>query len=278
MVEFGGMLVVAGEAAAYSEAGASPLGEEAPSRRVSEASWPLSLLDRRHFVQGLGGVLTLSAGLSACSAGPSVAANLKLTFYARVDGRVSKFSGVRKIVLRDVSAFPNPGSNLSTNFIGDAVSMGFGNGRTVFALLVESRGRMTPETIIDLWDWDCLPLLDRGYGRSMAWVGNDCPGLRQLVAAAPTSPIEIPVMNFPTLVTFDDLLRPETGRVLDPREDLSSLGLKGGRIERLELQVVNEPIDRTAAAQLPWLRPGLKHFSSSPAWNDFREHPEYFSR
>ncbi|WP_454719102.1 hypothetical protein [Caulobacter segnis] len=119
-------------------------------------------------------------------------------------------------------------------------------------------------------------MLAKGYDVSSAWGNGDAPGLRQLIDSAPTPPVEVPSHLFPSLIAFSDLLRPETGQLVDPGN------LAGGRqgsprVERLEIQIVDEPVSRGSVAKLAWLRPR----SLAPElvkWNDFRKHPEYFSR
>jgi len=249
--------------------------ENLPIRRGSVAGF----VHRRGVVRGLAVAagLALGSALAGCGSTAKIVAGIKLTFVLSEDGVRSTHVGVWRMTRQSVTAFPNPGSSIAVSWEGDAIPMHLKAGGTVFALLASAEGKVSSAAIRRLWDWDCIEVLAAGYGVNLGWTDNDSPGWRQLIAEAPTSPIEVSVKDYPTLLFFADPLRPETGRVVDPR-NLVNAGEPDVRVDSLHLQVVDEPVGRGIQQHLPWLRSSKRSLSDLPAWNDFRRHPEYFSR
>ena len=250
------------------------------SRRVGRLrpqgsrGWP----DRRQLLNRIGGLGAIAFGVSGCDARHKISANVKLTFTMRFGDKLIHQAGIWQMNYVKVSAFPNPGFSYYWVPSGDAICIYASRTVKIFAIMMYARGDIVPATIPHLEDWDCGEALEAGYGVSLDWVGEDCPGLRALITSAPTKPVPVPVSSFPTLIAFTDSARAETGAAIDPRDDFSRFGAADARVERLEIQLVNEPVERDAVAQLPWLRSSRRDVAGDPPWTDFARHPEYFSR
>jgi hypothetical protein len=234
--------------------------------------------ERRGFLRGIGSALALgtTATLSSCGVSPAISLNLKITVFTEEDGAETAHSGVWQYIERKISAFPNPGQMLDQTLIGDAIPIKLSDGQLAFLLLVE--GDDSDSALFrGLWPWRCRQILERGYGVSLRWKDNDCPGLRQLKARPPAEATEIPSTQMPAFVRFTDLGRPETGKVVAPFS-LSGAEIGSARVTRATLQAVNSPVTRGIVGFLPWLRNSRQSLTELPSWNNLAKHPEYFSR
>lgn len=232
--------------------------------------------NRRRVVAGVSAALISTCGLEGCSRTETLSGNVKLNFLLNIRGVKVQRSGIWRFSLRDVSSFPNPGSSIHYTLRGDAIDFGVIEGVSVFAILAYSESLVQPVSSNELFAWNCVPLLASGYGVSAAWEGGDAPGLRQLITNSPTPLVEIQLYQAPSLVAFSNPLRPETGRLISP-SSLTGGEPSTARVEKVEIQLVDEPPSRGSVSKLTWLRP--RPFRPELLeWNDFRNHPEYFSR
>lgn len=93
-----------------------------------------------------------------------------------------------------------------------------------------------------------LPIKLFRLGRSEGKELEMCTRVSSLYGSAPET---VDLNNLPTLVTFTDLLRPETARAVNPYDLSTNFGVGYSLVAKIE--VSNAPITQTIETILPWL-------------------------
>jgi hypothetical protein len=132
-----------------------------------------------------------------------------------------------------------------TKVRGEAVAVEVTPGRWLFVLLGNSGGQGDASQLVhQVFDPGAGgPARDRSYARTM----------RALRALPLDAPAPVPPENYPMLVTFDDVAKPETVRLVDPT-DLAAIFGTGVRLKGLTLEMTTERVTPgRAQGVLGWL-------------------------
>ena len=186
--------------------------------------------------------------LGAC--GNSAEVRYKVT--VEVDDRGTTRSGSSvmsfKLFKPDVALV----SPYNAEFRGEAVAVDLGNGQVLFALLKDEKGnlgtvQMWPEKVFD----------DLGSGseriRNIRRIASNEGLVREVPRFFPAiSDSREPFVNYPLLVRFRDLSRPESIEAVDPDALDKAFG-PGVKLRQISVQVTDEPVTDGITKRLPWL-------------------------
>jgi hypothetical protein len=131
---------------------------------------------------------------------------------------------------------------------GEAVAVEVVPGRWLFALLdgLDGTHRRADQMLLATFDLGKeIPSRDRSYARTM----------RALQALPLDTPAFVPPENYPLLVTFDDLAKPETVHQVDPAHLAATFGA-GVSLRGLTLEVTDHVVTEDVVTKmLSWLGP-----------------------
>lgn len=204
-------------------------------RSVSEAP---ELSGRRAVLWTLAAALTPLAGCGLIGSRH----RFRLTVEVEVEGRRYTGSGVREVVSREVSAFPQSGTNVLSDVRGEAFWIDIPGKPTIFVTLKEVEGG---------WSRYWMP------GSSV-----DAPG------EAAFRPSPIPPSRGPALVYFEDIndlssIRAVRSEVLPDRFG------RGARVVGISVAKTRDPLSIGILEKLPWMALEL---------SDYRRRPSIYSR
>lgn len=192
-----------------------------------------------------------AVGLAACAAAyviytvkfPTYSHRFRLTLEVEVDGKVKSGSSVIEAVGWRTWA-PGRGALFYDSADGNAVFVDLGDGRALVAILMCGPYAKT----------DCMPKLALhafGFkGGPIDWRKME----RQ------TGTVDLPIADFPTLITFRRPTDVTSARVVNPLDIAAELGLDA-RVVRLRLEMTNDPTstDPRVVAIAEELRARKKH-------------------
>ncbi len=237
--------------------------------RFSLRGPPSAALDqrRRHVV--LGALFVAALGLSGCDGWSSDRAHFRLTVV--VDGPHGSVtaSGVYELSFTEMPAFPNPGSTTQTELRGDALPIRLPSGQIVYVLLARYYGEFGDPNHLGTWGPGYY--LSKHYGN----VGRKDES--QLAQGESGPPIEVPVIEMPALAYFSDPSRPETGKLVDPR-DLSAICGPGCAVRHVYVRLTNAPVTRGIADVLPLVRDIQPTDNQMSRPDIFSKNRQYFTR
>lgn len=180
------------------------------------------------------------------------------------DGLKSGSSVVEVSYQKSLGLLPDSRGKHVDSLRGEAVYVDMGNGRNLFITLGTldsnrpslSWSHVNPlrepseyDEMIGSLDPIWLPVKLFRLGRAE---GKE-PEMCQRVSKFYGSPAEpIGLNNLPTLVTFSDLLQPETAQVVKPRDLSANFGVGHSMTARIEIS--NEPVTHRIDGVLPWLQ------------------------
>ncbi len=233
----------------------------------------LRRLSRRRLLSAAG--LALLGGASGCGRRhPRISYNVRLSFDVATEAERLVSTGVWGVSLQAVSTFPNPGTAVHSRIIGQAIPVNVGGGQNVFAMLVYGGQGSYQPRISELLSWEPDIVLQRAYGVTLAWSGDDSPALRRFLDRPPSEPAKVPPDLLPALVAFDDPRNAATGKLVDP-EDIST---KSGsaRLLSMSIQVVSNDITTGLERLLPWVSGNNDTQERQPFSDDLFYHQNYF--
>lgn len=182
----------------------------------------------------------------------------KLTLSVETPRGIVEGSAVTQADYYDARAltlgFPDV-SGVSSSFTGESVAVEIAPGRILFVLLGHEWGRGGPSA----WPGYIWHKQRDTFDESMTFI--------QAQLGKPAQ--SLPQTYWPPMVTFGDISRPETLRLVTGT-DLSAWFGPGIRLESLLLQITDEPVTKGRIEQiLPWLMPesrtrALVAFAPSP--------------
>ena len=176
---------------------------------------------------------------------PTYTHRYRLTIEVEVDGKVRSASSVIEVRIYDHrnSLIPSHGS-YSSSYSGEAVLLELGEGRNLLALLgFGPTGGSGPYSISTLARDVINPLpSDKGVAsfRMMSRIGIG-------------KKTELTGQQIPTLVTFSDLRRPETARLLSIADIPRELG-PTVRFRSAWIEITNDAVTRNLAEKIPWIK------------------------
>jgi hypothetical protein len=151
--------------------------------------------------------------------------------------------------------FPGPeAAQLSSKVEGDAVTVDLGSRGFLFALLRSANRGSGGEK----YAWSLLP--------NPPTSGSDSNRLRQNFEALKSvkGSVSLPQTDYPLLVRFRDIRRPQTVEKVDP-ESLDGAFGAGVRLKSIQVQMTDEPVTTGTSKLFPWWAEYLsKHFDGSP--------------
>jgi hypothetical protein len=194
------------------------------------------------------GLLSLGAvGISACSRLVE-RYRYKLRLELEVDGCRYVGEGVREIVMRDQSAFPDQTNLLTQDTRGEAFWVDVPGKPTLFVILPGYNGAFTeawnPNRYLTSTTW-----AKDGFGKRAASTRRDMASL---------SPADLP-----GLVYFRDIASSASGEILDP-DDLEPAFGANARILGALVERTREPLTRGIQQKLPWFAAEIKKFRRNP--------------
>jgi hypothetical protein len=201
-------------------------------------------MNRRHF-------LTLAALLPLAACSSEEQWNQRLTVIVDSPAGEIRGSAVTQITKTDTTGgifFPPEARRVNSAVVGEAVAVEVTPGRWLFALL---GGREDGKGEAASWVYPAFiepaepDQRKRSYARAM-----------QIVRAQPLdTPAPLPLTDLPMFVTFDDLTRPETVRLVDPSDLAASFG-PGVTLRVVTLEVTDEAVTEGHIDSLMnWLGP-----------------------
>jgi hypothetical protein len=176
--------------------------------------------------------------------------NQRLTLILDTPAGELRASAVTQITKTDTTGgifFPPEARRVNSAVVGEAVVVEVTPGRWLFALL---GGREDGKGEAASWVYPAFiepaepDKRKRSYARAM-----------QIVRAQPLdTPAPLPMTDLPMLVTFDDVTRPETVRLVDPADLAATFG-PGVRLRAVTLEVTEAAVTvGTVEGVLAWLR------------------------
>jgi hypothetical protein len=166
---------------------------------------------------------------------PLGAYRFRLTVTVDVDGQTKSGSSVIEITNRPQLRLSAEMPSVVYGITGDAVFVDLGSNRNILALLTMTPSGGGADSFIDL--------APRVFDFSSASVPPRIPlGSTRMLTGS----------NIPLLVTFDDLRRPISLRVVRP-EDFEAVFGPGVRLQSVTMETTDAPITRGIAQHLPWL-------------------------
>jgi len=190
----------------------------------------------------------LSLFLGACDNSAEV--RYKVTVEVEDRGTARSGSSVMsfKLIKPDVALV----SPYNAEFKGEAVAVELANGQVLFALLKDEKGnlgtvQMWPEKVFD----------DLGSGseriRNIRRIASNEGLSRELPRFFPAiSDSREPFVNYPLLVRFRDIDRPESVEAVAPDALDKAFGA-GVKLKRISVQITDEPVTEGIKQRLPWL-------------------------
>lgn len=229
-----------------------------------------SLVPRRVFL-----IATAASLLSSCGiASKAYRFRYKLTVTIETPHGDQVGSGVFELRVQRGTTFPNPGDTTFTRTSGDAFPVRIGEGRVVYILRVTPGGARPVGDLSDLMKWEDSRQLLRDPTIDGAWRDGRNSVLESLEKVGDGPRFNVPIKEMPAIAFFDDPLRPESGRILDPL-DLSAVCGTGCRVKRCEIELTSAPLTRGIAKELPWV-PGAVPRGNFAA-PKFSEHRNWFT-
>jgi hypothetical protein len=201
-------------------------------------------MNRRHF-------LTLAALLPVAACSSEEQWNQRLTVIIDTPAGEIRDSAVTQITKTDTTGgifFPPEARRVNSAVVGEAVVVEVTPGRWLFALL---GGREDGKGEAASWAYPAFiesaepDKRKRSYARAM-----------QIIRAQPLdTPAPLPMTDLPMLVTFDDVMRPETVRLVDPADLAATFG-PGVRLRAVTLEVTEAAVTvGTVEGVVGWLGP-----------------------
>jgi hypothetical protein len=197
---------------------------------------------------GLAALVGLSLMSGAC--GNSAEVRYKVT--VEVDDRGTSRSGSSVMsfkLLKPTVALVSP---YNAEFKGEAVAVDLGNRQVLFALLKDENGN---SGTVQMWPEKVFENLSSGSERirNIRRIASNEGHSRELPRFFPAiSDSREPFMNYPLLVRFRDLDRPETIEAVDP-EALDKAFGAGVKLKRILVQITDDPVTDGIKQRLPWL-------------------------
>jgi hypothetical protein len=203
---------------------------------------------------------------------PTCTFRYKLTAEVMTPDGLKTGSSVIEVSYSSTHPLPNPGRWSADTLTGEAVYVDLGKGKNLFILLGVDRwerqasktpgrqprfdgieggqDRLTEEQLGEgslnaLW----LPVHVFKLGRS---VGEEREMRLRANALLGQTPVEVPSQNLPMVVSFSDLSKPETLRVLRPPEITDVLG-QDYSLQSVKMQIVRDSPSAHLEETLGWL-------------------------
>ena len=183
--------------------------------------------------------------------------HFRLTVEVETPTGLKTASSVLKAVYVESPKWVPQNTSLSSRLHGEAVFVELGSGKNIVALLALGangeqylgpdlaaralRGEGPEKMLKSFW-----------YREASGWTGS-----AELVGSL-----------MPTLATFVDPLKPETGRLLSTEEFSTAFG-SGYRLKRIFVELTRDPTSRSIAERLPWLQ--NKNDTQYPGWLRFSD-------
>jgi hypothetical protein len=232
-------------------------GGQAGGRKAS------GMMTRRGFGRA---VLAATAfAVSGCSAiEPTEILRYRLTVEVETPEGIKRAYSVWEYKVTDVAiGF----TQLETRYRGEAVAVDFGNGKTLFALLISGDGQSDyPAYVVqqELHKTDeyqtgtepaFLSVFPQWRDEGKSWiVPKELPAHNQTTK---------PPSGYPMLVTFKDLRDPASVVKVDP-DDLAATFGAGYRLKAITVQVTDEPVTTGIEKRLGWLEDSK--VMNNPGW------------
>jgi hypothetical protein len=204
---------------------------------------------------------------------PTCTFRYKLTAEVMTPEGVKSGSSVIEVSYSSTNPIPNPGRWRLDRLSGEAVFIDLDGGKNLFVTLGNyesgrpSRGWTLPYpgghlntqnqsddkfdyskmngAISALW----LPIKFYKLGRTP---GQEREMAKRASKMRGASPIDVPLINLPTVVTFNNLKDPSSIQVVDVKNSSKTLG-NGYEIKRVSIELTNDDITRRIKNVLPWL-------------------------
>ena len=197
---------------------------------------------------GVAALAGLAVMLGAC--GNSAEVRYKVTVEVDDQGTPRSGSSVMSFkLLKPQVALVSP---YNAEFHGEAVAVELGGGQILFALLKDEKGdlgtvQMWPEKVFE----------DLGSGteriRNIRRIASNEGMTRELPRFLPAiSDSREPFVNYPLLVQFRDLNQPESIEAVEPDALDKAFGA-GVKLNRISVQITDEPVTEGIRTRLPWL-------------------------
>lgn len=143
-------------------------------------------------------------------------------------------------------------SPYNARFKGEAVALDLGSGRVLFALLVDEDGNSSTGQM-----WTEFVFKDLSSGseriRNIRRIASNEGLSRELPRfLPPISDSREPMVQYPLLVRFRDIDRPESIEAVSPDALDKAFGT-GVKLERIMVQITDETVTDTIKQRLPWL-------------------------
>lgn len=214
----------------------------------------------------LGVVLTGSCSLFF----PSTSYRQKITVEVETPLGTRTGSAVVETTMSDGKRWGDA-SGTSWKLRGEAVAVDLPGGRTLFALLRGSRGDVSDPAMYQaglIWE-----AVRDGGTASAALPDVGTPGtslmtVRKIVKRERVK-VELPVVDYPMLVTFANIADPRSVAAVDPANLGASFGA-GVRLKRISVEVTNDAVTKVLDRRLKWLSPHPEpSLSRGHAGNDY---------
>ncbi len=180
--------------------------------------------------------LTAALILSGCKS--EVSYNQRLTVIVETPAGEVRGSAVTRVTDTDTTGsifVPPEASRVSSKVVGEAVAIEVTPGRWLFALLDGREDGLGGAAYLSYPAFGLDKALDRDgqhtYDAAVA----------QLLAQPLDTPGTIPPSDYPLMVTFDDIAKPETVRLVDPADLAASFG-PGVTLKAVTLEVTEDAV------------------------------------
>lgn len=204
---------------------------------------------------------------------PTCTFRYKLTAEVMTPEGLKTGSSVIEVSYSSTSPIPNPGRWRLDMLSGEAVFVDLYNGKNLFVTLGNyESGRLSsgwklppPQGRLDIQDQsdDTFDYSKMNGALSALWLPikfyklGRTPGKEDIMAQRVSKmrgapPIDIPLKNLPTVVTFDNIKNPNSIRVVDVENSSKTLG-DGYEIKRVSIELTNEDVTHRIRGVLPWL-------------------------
>lgn len=143
-------------------------------------------------------------------------------------------------------------SPYDAEFKGEAVAVELGNQQLLFALLVDEKGH---SGTVRMWPERTFENLSSGSERirNIRDIASNEGLARELPRFLPAiSDSREPMVQYPLLVRFRDLDRPESLEAVAPDALDQAFG-PGVKLKRIMVEITNEPVTDSIKKRLPWL-------------------------
>ena len=196
--------------------------------------------------------LVAIAGLSVIMGACDNSAEVRYKVTVDVDDRGTARSGSSVMsfkLLKPDLALVSP---YNAEFKGEAVAVDLGNRQVLFALLKDEKGNLGT---VQMWPEKLFDDLSSGSERirNIRRIASNEGLSRELPRFFPAiSDSREPFVNYPLLVRFSDIDRPETIEAVAPDALDKAFGA-GVKLKRISVQITDEPVTEGIKQRLAWL-------------------------